>query len=344
MVVADFDGDGRDEFACGGKGGGCYYLYDRDPSGEWHRHTIREGLSPNVGAAAADFDADGKPEIICGEWGPRLWRLSRGGYLDQWRCEEIGTGLRDPHDVLAGDLDGDGRPAILIREKDGRLMIWRPNGRRPGPWTCRVIAWDLPGDGTAIAPLETGGPTAIITNAGVFEPTAAGWRRQPPLLPADLQWHPESRIAAADIDGDGLTEIAVTESEITPARLALLRQDGSGGWTPRVLIDRDAGLGAMHSLQFADLDGDGQLELFTAEMENNKTDGVKHRPRWWMLKRDAVGRWHRHCLLDANLGSHGATVADVDGDGRLELVGKVWRANRNNANHGRNHVDVLMPA
>ena len=46
-------------------------------------------------------------------------------------------------------------------------------------------------------------------------------------------------------------------------------------------------------------------------------------------------------LLDANLGTHSAIAADFDGDGQLEIAGKVWRANAVNGNGGRNHVDFL---
>jgi len=76
-------------------------------------------------------------------------------------------------------------------------------------------------------------------------------------------------------------------------------------------------------------------------MENGKTDGVRKRPRWWCLAADGQGEWDRHVLLDANLGTHCAAVADFDGDGRQDIVGKVWRANEVNGNGGRNHADFL---
>jgi hypothetical protein len=45
-------------------------------------------------------------------------------------------------------------------------------------------------------------------------------------------------------------------------------------------------------------------------------------------------------ILDARLGGHEAVAGDVDGDGDLDLCGKLWRP-RQNANGGRNHVDSL---
>lgn len=343
VAVADFDGDGRPEFATGGKGGGFYHLYDYVPgAGRWARHVITQEFSPNVGAATADLDGDGRPEIVRGEWGERLlWLVAAPDRPDFGACHVVARGLHDPHDVLAVDLDGDGRDEIVVREKHGRLLLYRIPADSHAPWSVEVIAAHLPGDGTAVARLGRAYGPVIVTNVGWFEPGRGGWTRHP-LGPEALGWHAETRLAVGDVDGDGRDEVVITESEIGPARLAVLRPHAAEEpWQAEVVLDRDLDLRALHTLQIADLDGDGRMEIVTAEMENGKTDGVCSRPRWWALAHDARGGWDRHVLLDANLGTHQAAVADFDGDGAPDVAGKVWRANPINGCRGRNHVDVL---
>jgi hypothetical protein len=76
-------------------------------------------------------------------------------------------------------------------------------------------------------------------------------------------------------------------------------------------------------------------------MENGKTDGLTSKPEWLVLSSMKDGSWATTVICDQNLGRHSAVVGDFDGDGKLDLVGKVWRANKANANQGRNHIDFL---
>jgi hypothetical protein len=349
VAVADFDGDGRGEYATGGRlapEGGYYHLYDRSPGGEWTRHEVidADDFRPGVGAAAVDLDDDGAPEIVCGEWGSRLFALAADpGAAEFGAHRVVYDGFANgPHDILAADLDRDGEREVVARVKDGRLVVFGDPGPA-GEWTPRDIATDLAGDGTAVADLGGGPGLDIVTNRGWFENVdgdATAWRRHPLVDPA-LGWDHETRVAVGDVDGDGDTEVVVTESELgASARLAVLSRTEHGPWDADLVFDAGAGRRGLHTLGLADLDGDGALEIVTGEMENGKTDGVEVTPRWWCLARGEDG-WETRALLDDNLGTHCARVLDVDGDGRPDLVGKVWRANDPNGANGRNHVDCL---
>jgi hypothetical protein len=352
VAAADFDGDGRDEYVTGGRRapeGGYYHLYDRTADGEWTRHELidRGDFRPGVGAAATDLDGDGRPELVVGEWGSRLFALRAdptGDDVGEHRT--VFDGFEEgPHDVLAADLDGDGSDEVVARVKDHRLVVFH-DPSLDGEWEPQVLATDLAGDGTAVANLSDGPGLDVVTNRGWFENVdgdGSEWRRRP-LLADALEWDHETRVAVGDVDGDGDSEVVVTESELgAEARLAVLSRPADDGdpWDADLVFPAAADRRGLHTLVIADLDGDGENEVFTGEMENGKTDGVESRPRWWCLGY-ADGAWEKRVLLDENLGTHCARVLDVDGDGRPDLVGKVWRANDPNGADARNHVDCLL--
>ncbi len=343
VIAADLDGDGAAEFATGGKGGGFYYLYDLQKNGVWQRHTITKEFEPNVGAAFSDLDGDGRLEIVCGEWGEHLhWLTPPAQGLDGWSDHIVGGGLENPHDMLAADLTGNSRDEIISREKDGVLAIYHVPVDPNEPWERQLIAEMVEGDGSDTGDLTGNGALDIITSGGWFENVQGDGSEwvQHPVIDSSLNWHPETRLVYTTTLNNK-PQVVITESEIGPARLAILTYvDADHPWKTEVLLGRHLDLRALHSLQLADLDEDGEIEIFYGEMENGKTDGIEAKPRWWLLDRNAEGTWEPHCILDKNMGTHCAAVADY-GRGKLDIVGKLWRANPVNGLGGVNHVDWL---
>lgn len=354
VTAADYDGDGFPEITYGGvhqEGEqGFLFLYDRDPeTGAWTRRELFPDFWPDVGAVALDVDGDGRPELICGD---------NEHFILRWTVmapdrEDFGTShaVSEPgeytlHDVLAADLDGDGQKEVIGREKHNRLMIFDvPEGDPTEQWPMTVIDEQVSGDGTLVTDLSDSPGLDVVTAVAWYENVdgdATEWVSHP-VLPEALNWHPETRIAIGDVDGDGEDELVVTESEEDQgARLAVCSRPDSDDepWDVDIVFPAKDDYRAMHSLALADFDGDGQLEIFTAEMEHGKTDGVERTPRWFLVSYED-GEWEREVILDKNLGTHCAMALDVDGDGDLDIVGKSWHANEVNGVDGNNHVDLL---
>ena len=361
-AVADFDGDGVPEFATGGRGGGFLHLYDYD--GSWCRYEVTHAVSPNVGAAPIDLDGDGLPELVFGEWGEQILGASRGGKAESNRypgasdkrlfwtpmnparddfgeIHHVGGDFDDPHDVLAADLDGDGATEVVVREKEGPLYVYDVPDDPTEHWERLCLADYLAGDGTDIADLDGDGVPDVVTNQAWFENDGdGGFTRRPIPLPDD--WDPETRTVVGDVDDDGVPEVVVTESEVdVAARLAVCSHDGNGeDWEVDIVVDAERDRRGLHSLQVADLDDDGRNEIFSAEMENGKTDSQHRAPEWFVLSYED-GTWAEEVVFDGNLGAHEAKVADFDDDGDPEIIGKIWHPNLPNANGTRHHVSYL---
>ena len=75
-----------------------------------------------------------------------------------------------------------------------------------------------------------------------------------------------------------------------------------------------------HTLQVLDVDGDGNLDIFTAEMvlwSGGNNPGAKA----WILYGDGKGNFEQEVINAAtDIGKHESKFGDVNGDGRPDLV------------------------
>lgn len=119
-----------------------------------------------------------------------------------------------------------------------------------------------------------------------------------------------SSVAAGDLDGDGRTDLLITNSE--DGTVALLAGDGAGGWTAIRVIP--AGENPV-DVALGDLDHDGDLD---AAIANHETDYVT------LLANDGTGRLAPFegspLRLDLAPHPHAVELSDLDGDGRLDLL------------------------
>jgi hypothetical protein len=207
--------------------------------------------------------------------------------------------------VSVGDLDGDGDLDVV------RTDVWYENADGDGTrWVEHAIGPNTP-------PPED------------FRPPFA---------------YNATHSVVCDVNGDGRNDIIFTDAEIPGGHVWWMENvDGTGlNWKRHEIFAPGGGprRGAYHSLHVGDLDGDGDLDVFSCEME---AVGGERPPRYYIWENvdGAGGEWREHVVMDANLGGHAAQVGDVTGNGLPDIITKPWRAQKGNAVGGKTFVVFL---
>jgi hypothetical protein len=306
MFAHDFDGDGWQDILVYDLPGepAVVFVNPQAKGGAWAKHAVfdvADGESPGL----LDVTGDGKPELFCQSSGPELG--GRLGFAEiDWKSplakarfrpitprspENDKKYFRYTHGAGAGDVNGDGRVDIL--GKDGWFeqpasiaedAIWPfhpgpfgPPGARGG---AQMLVFDVDGD--------TKNDVVTSYDAHGY---GLGWFRQqadrsftehrfvggkPEENPQGVSFSQPHALAAADIDGDGLTDVVTgkrrwahgpkgdAEPNAPPVLYWFkLVRDGKGGATfePH-LIDDDSGVGTQVTV--ADLNGDGKPDIAVA--------------------------------------------------------------------------------
>ena len=167
-------------------------------------------------------------------------------------------------------------------------------------------------------PPDSGNPPESISLAFANETVAAGFNREWGFSnPAGSD--PEfmaSGLAAADFDADGDIDVYVVGGDLAPNRLFANQGDGTF-----VDVAEDVGLNLLHKGSgpaFADIDGDGDLDLFVGAIDGEAVRLLENRNGAFVDVTATSGLQ----LLAPNTFS--ASFGDFDSDGHLDLVLGHW--------------------
>ncbi|MCE9532179.1 MAG: VCBS repeat-containing protein [Planctomycetes bacterium] len=350
VITADVNGDGKPDIVVVDSKRVVWY---ENPT--WKVRPLITGKTKpdNVCITALDIDGDGQIDFVVGaDWAPfntksggTLQWLKRGKTLDEeWSIHPISE---EPtvHRVRTADIDGSGKKTIVLvplmgREStkeanwmDGRpvRVLAYPTPKDPvkGPWVPVVLNenlhvchnfWPLP--------TAKGKADDILVTAyeGVFQLHHDGKNWTADKKGAGNQSNLKGNRGASEIKIGTLKEnqkyVATVEpwhgNEIVVYPVGSENKDGL--WQ-RVVIDNQLRWG--HGVWCADLDGDGDEELVIGVRDNpGKGDTFKEQcgVRIYKAIDKTRTKWVRHILDDGGVAVEDLTVADLNGDGKPDIV------------------------
>jgi hypothetical protein len=346
-AAADLDNDGRLEYIVGQQYG-TVYCYKHITPEKWTRHVLGHNSPSDVGACVLDVDGDGWIDLVVGG----AWFKNSRNLGQSFTRVVFDPELRGVHDVFAADLDRDGRQEIVTMSDQSTLRWYKIPDDPSELWKWTEIGKAVHA-GVVLGDVDGDGDVDVVRSTSWFENVKGDgteWIEHTlgPTTPPPDDFRPPfafdaTRGAVVDMNGDGKNDIVLCDAEIPGGRIWWLENlDGRGrSWKRHDVPNGDpVRRGAYHGLYVGDLDGDGDYDLFSCEME--AVPGERN-PRYYIWENlDGKGnRWAEHVILDMNLGGHEAVLADFTGRGRLDIISKPWQAREKNALGGRMFVMLL---
>ena len=292
----------------------------------WKRHTISNPENLSVGGALGDITGDGRSDLVAGQnLGSELyWFEQPANPREEWTRYLITDEFVKYHDVTVADVDDDGEDEVVVLSQESETVFYYdiPADPRQSPWPAdhrHVVDDDLNVEGVRVLDIDGDGRTELVAGANLFrrDPATDDWDRE--VIADGWEW---TRVVTGDVDGDGADEVVISEGDLPyqDDRLGRVSIFDTLEWTETPLADD---LSNPHTLQLADFDGNGHLDVLVAEMGLEMKDDPSFEPEMMIYRNDGEGSFERE-VIEHGVPTHEAKAVDMTGNGRPDIVGKSY--------------------
>lgn len=344
-VIGDFDRNGLNDFVVASRKVAPAVVWYRRTAQGWDRHVIEpEMLRVEAGGAVHDIDGDGDPDLLFGGDGQsdEMWwwenPYPKFGADVAWKRHWVKKGgAKQHHDQIFADVLGTGKAQLIYWNQKAKtlfLAVIPAQPREVSTWPATAIFVGGAEAGGGYQTLE-GLDAADVDGDGKVDVLAGShWFKHRGGMKFDAirvapiggrimagRFKPGKTAQVVISSGDGNGPLRWYECTGNP--------ENPADWRGHNLLEKD--MIHAHTLQVADINGDGHLDVFAGEMAKWGREAKPENPgaKAWICYGDGQGRF-RATVFQTGMGFHEARVADLNGDGRLDVVSKpyTWEAPR----------------
>ena len=296
---------------------------------DWKKHKVCDVAAAgeyydDFSTIVMDVNSDGYPDIITGAvWGATLlWRENPKGAPVEWKTHSIDK-CGAIETTRAWDVDGDGALEICPNTPGDPLRFYK---LADGKFT-KTMVQESGGAGHGLGFGDVNGD-----GRGDFIVPNGWWEAPKDSLKDKWTFHQEFEfgrasvpILVADVNGDGVNELIVGQSHDYGLDYYTQKfENGKRVWTKHPI---DPYFSQYHELVLADIDGDGAKEIVTGNRyraHNGNEAGETNIVGLYYFKWN--GESFTKVVVDhGTVPGHNGTgifmsVADINGDGRLDIV------------------------